>query len=173
MSNLSFSKRTAANRTELEKVDYGMYADKLEVIAKSEPNKTSNYYTDRKAEIEIKWIEGSIDPDQNYVWHANMPLPHWQCRDLFEAAKKMPSKSVRYLIFPDYELNADEEALFEVIFEYGRAKGLEVVAGELYIGATAGDPRAVKMYLELMELIGTEDTEDDRVKKLMRILLDI
>ena len=169
---MQFAKRDSNNPSELVALEYRILEDKMKVIARQ--GEDDNFYTRRKAEIEMSWLEESADQDRNYVWHANMPLPLWQSQKIFEAAKKMPRKSVLALIFPDYELNANELTLFEVIFDYGRARGLEVVATKLYEGAENGDPRAVKMYLELMELVNIEgDDEDARVKKLMRVSIDI
>lgn len=172
---MEYAKRDSNTPSELVALEYNLLEDKMKVLIEREGAEQENFYTRRKHEIEMKWLdERTLDPDRNYVWHANMPLPFWQSREIFEASKKMPRKSVISLIFPDYEMNASEQTLFDVLFEYGRAKGLEVVAGKLFEGAEAGDPRAVKMYLELQELIKKDDEDEDtRVRKLMRVSMNI
>ena len=171
---MDFAKRDSNNPSELMALEYVLLEDKMKVLAKRDVPDHENFYTRRKNEIEMCWLEEPETPDRNYVWHANMPLPLWQCKKIFESGHKMPKKSVMSLIFPDYEMNSNEITLFDVIFEYGRAKGLETVVTQLFQGAEGGDPRAVKMYLELMEHIGTDDEdEDSRVRKLMRVSIDL
>lgn len=169
----AFTKRNSSSPSELMRVDYDLLENKVKMLVER-GGENENYYTARRSEIEMNWLEKSLNSDLNYVWHANMPLPFWQCREIFEASKKMPRSSVMGLIFSDYDLNADETALFDVIFEYGRARGLEVVATKLYEGAESGDPRAVKMYLDMMRLIGSEELgEDEKLKRLLRVDLDV
>ncbi len=168
-----YTKRNASNPSELVKLEYQMLANKLTVIARN--GGSEDYYASKCGVIEMSWLENDAlgDLDNKHIWHASMPIPFWQCVEIFNASKKMPKKSVLPLIFPDYDLDASELGLFDVIFEYGRAKGLLLVADKLFEGAEMGDPRAVKMYLELVGVIGVEDDEDDRVKKLMRVNLNI
>ena len=173
---MEYVKRDSSNPSEIHALEYVLLEDKMKSIAvRNNGVAEENFYTKRRHEIEMKWLEDkTLDADRNYVWHANMPIPFWLCKQVYDASKKMPKGSVIALVFPDYELDAAEIALFDVLFDYGRARGLEIVAGKLYEGAENGDPRAVKMYLELMELIGVDlDDEDSRIKKLMRVSLDI
>ena len=61
------------------------------------------------------------------------------------------------------------------MYKFGQSKGLVAVAEELYEGAKAGDPRAVKMCLEVSGLLNmsVEDLESAAREKLMRISFDI
>lgn len=170
---MQYKKRDNNTRSELAQMDFQLYQDKLNCLVTKEKMK-ENFYTNRRNEIEMAWLEEDmLDPDKNYVWHASMPLPFWQCQQIFKSAKKMPRSATIALVFPDYTLNEDESSLFDVIFEYGKAKGLEVIADRLYSGAESGDPRAVKMYLELMEHIGGELTEEDQLRRLMTVSFNI
>lgn len=171
---MSYTKRNSDNPSDLMLVEEEMLSSRMAVLIHK--GEDENYYTRRRGEICIDWLrpEVSIDDDKRYVWQANMPLPFWQCEKIFEASRLMPKKNVMTLVFPDYELNADEMILFDVVFEYGRSCGLEVIAQELYSGAAAGDPRAVKMYLDMMGLIGQEELDDETaVKRLMRVELKL
>lgn len=171
---MDYAKRDSSNPSELMNLEYELLADKMKMLVKSDGLTAQNYYTKRKNEIEMSWLEDSVtNQDKNYVWHANMPLPLTLCKEIFLAAKKMPKNAVTDLIFPDYDLNANEMALFDVIYSYGRARGLFVVAEKLFDGAEAGDPRAIKMYLDMLGHINQEDDEEDRVKKLMRVSMNI
>ena len=172
MQQPSFTKRNSSSPSTLMAVEYEALECRLAVLESE--NKNECYYSRRRNEIEMSWLKGAIAPDLNYVWHACMPLPFWQCREIFEAAHKMPKISVRDLVFSDYDLNSVEEELFDVVFVYGSACGLEVVATELYEGAAAGDPRAVKMYLEVIGLLDDKnETDADRIGRMMKIEMDI
>ena len=169
-----YTKRNSDNPSDLMRVEADMLSSRMAVLIHK--GEAEDYFTRRRGEISIEWLrpETVVDDDKRYVWQANMPLPFWKCEKIFEAARTMPKKNVVSLVFPDYELNADEMVLFDVVYDYGRACGLEVVALELYEGARAGDPRAVKMYLEMMGLIGQEEIDDEAAaKRLMRVELKI
>jgi len=142
------------------------------------------YYESKRNEISLSWLNGGggsssgngATEEENFIWHANMPISLWQCREIYEAALRgLPKKTVEALVFPDYDLSKNELELFDVVYAYAQAKGLYAVADELYEGAKAGDPRAVKMYLEISGLLNVtpEDEEAAKRKKMMRISFDI
>ena len=149
MELVAYRKRGVEDRTEAESIDY-------ELVEAKERSVGENYYKAKRREISLSWLEldeAQLSGEKSYIWHASMPLPLWQCREIFDAAKKMPKEVCRDLVFPDYELNQMEGGLFDVVYAYGRARGLNEVLGELFAGARAGDPRAVKMYLEVHDLL--------------------
>lgn len=136
-----------------------------------------DYYEKRKNEISFSWLNGTVPSDeQKFIWHANMPLAINVCEDIYSASMRgLPKKTVEALVFVNYELDKEEEELFDVVYNYGQAQGLMSVADELYEGAKAGDPRAVKMYLEIsgLLLVTEESKESAQRKKLMRISFDM
>lgn len=176
---------TKENRSIDMEFDYSVLEDKLDIIRnkvvtrneEGEVIRELDYYEKRRNEISFEWLNGIIvTPEQGYIWHANMPLPLCTCRDLYEAAMRgLPKKAVISLVLPDYDMDANESQLFEVVYSYGQAKGLMVVAEELFEGAKHGDPRAVKMYLEISGLlaVSAEDADAAARKKMMRISFDM
>jgi len=180
----TYVKLTKENRPDNMQFEYGLLEEHLAHSIRKPDGPDVGYYEGKRSEISLSWLNGGGDVDggngasveQNYVWHANMSISLWQCRDIFDAAQKgLPKKSVEALVFADYEMDSNEELLFETCYMYGQAYGLNEVCGELFEGARAGDPRAVKMYLEVSGLLlkNAEDLEDINRKKLMRIKLDV
>lgn len=165
MNIVAFKRRTLEDRNELENLDYELLEAKEKVVG-------LGYYEAKRKDISLSWLEEeSTEPEQNYIWHASMPLPLWQCKEIFRAAAKMPKDICRDLVFPDYSLGQAEEQLFEVVYAFGRAKGLDKVLSELYTGAANGDPRAVKMYLEVHKLL--EESRKDTLDNLLRVELSL
>ena len=155
-----YCKRTVEDRTDAESIDY-------ELVEAKERSIGENYYSAKRKEISLSWLElddAQLSGEKSYIWHASMPLPLWQCKEIYAAAKRMPKDICRDLVFPDYDLSPPEIGLFDVVYAYGRAKGLDKVLTELYNGASAGDPRAVKMYLEVHDLLAEVKTDsNDRI----------
>jgi hypothetical protein len=158
---IAYNKRSLENRTEAESIDYDLVEAKEKSIGE-------NYYRAKRNEISLSWLDldsAQLSGEKSYIWHASMPLPLWQCKEIYSAAKKMPKDVCRDLVFPDYELNQMETSLFDVIYSYGRAKGLDEVLTELFNGARAGDPRAVKMFLEVHDLLA--EVKGDSLDKII------
>lgn len=168
MSSVPYSKRNSFERSSVHSFEYEQLEEQVKFLV-DKKDKAESYYTQRAGEIELSWLDESVlDADRNYIWTANMPIPFWLSKKVYESSKKMARNSVMSLVFPDYDLDANEMSLFDVLFEYGRARGMEVVCEQLYLGAQIGDPRAVKMYLEMMGVLDSELSEDEKLKKLTR-----
>ena len=118
-----------------------------------------------------------VSEDLALKWRWLFPLSIYKSIDVFQLSKRMPKRFVfdRVFIGGMDEMEANQRDFAEVLFNYGRAAGLESVSGELYAGALSGDPRAVKMYLEMMNLIGIDeiDQEEASLRKLMRVELKL
>lgn len=182
MTTATFKKLSSDLKPIDMSLEYELLDDRIKEIQSE--GESEGYYESKRNEIKLSWLNGGGGSDvgngatqeQNYIWHANMPISLWQCREIYEAAKRgLPKKTVENLIFADYDLNKNEEELFDVIYNYAQAKGLMIVADELFEGAKHGDPRAVKMYLEVSGLLlaSEEDKETQQRKKLMRISFDM
>ena len=110
-------------------------------------------------------------------WRWLFPLSLYKSIDVYQLSKRMPKRYVfdRVFIGGMEGMEANQREFAEVLFNYGRAVGLEIISNELYEGAQSGDPRAVKMYLEMMNLIGVDesDQEEASLRKLMRVELKL
>jgi hypothetical protein len=87
------------------------------------------------------------------VWLDHFPIDVYTSRKIVDKAKRMPKDHIKSIIFPLYELGAEEDLFFEMLISFGSGIGLDLVTAELFDGARSGDPRAVKMYLEMQEYI--------------------
>ena len=164
----AFKKRDQNNAGILMELDYDDLAYEVLDLAKKGIINAPEYYTSKRGELDLKWLANDDnDAENGYIWHANMPLPLWLCREVYDAARKVPMNIVEGLLFSDYAMSADERELFELVCEYGKSAGLLSIAEKLFEGAESGDPRAVKMYLELNGAL--EAQEEDATKKLMNI----
>lgn len=135
------------------------------------------YYESRKNEISFEWLNGhDVTEEEGYIWHANMPIALSISRKIFKAAKKgMPKRTVLDLVFPFYDLNQEELALFEMIYRFGKAYGVDEVSTLVHEWASEGDPRAVKLYYELAGVLETDaEEEEDKKRRLLPLIkLDI
>ena len=111
----------------------------------------------------------------DFLWSMTYPLSFFKCRRIAQLARHMPKAEVMDKVFVGgYAFLSDEEKDFaDRIFNYGRALGLSVVTKQLYDGAAEGDPRAVKMYLEMLKIIGTKEEGGNQLDNLLKVDLDI
>lgn len=117
--------------------------------------------------------KSDVSVEKNTHWSWLFPLSLYKSIDIYQLAHYLPRKLVWAKVFlGGYEMLGEDQRKFaDIVFDYGQSVGLAVVGLELYNGASAGDPRAVKMYLEICGLLGEE--EEDVTKKLMRVKIDI
>lgn len=135
------------------------------------------------------------------IWYGFFPINFYTARKIVATAMRIPKEKIRPLFFPlgfgvgipkrkaSGPLTGDEDSgddfdqekttsakqrMFEMLCEIGESVGLRNVGEKLYDGACAGDPRAVKLYYELMGGIGVPKEKDDEKDSLptMRILIE-
>lgn len=87
------------------------------------------------------------------IWLDHFPIDVYTSRKIVDKAQRMPKEHIKSIIFPLYELTKEEDLFFDVLVSFGSGIGLDLVTAELFDGARSGDPRAVKMYLEMQEYI--------------------
>jgi hypothetical protein len=94
------------------------------------------------------------------IWYLNFPIDARTSRNIVQSAMRMPKENIEALYFPLAPIEGPKKKFFEALVAFGRSNGLQTVGNELYAGARAGDPRAVKMYLDLMGVLD-EDTKEE------------
>jgi hypothetical protein len=105
--------------------------------------------------------DGDIPEWLATIWYMNFPIDARTSRNIVQSAMRVPKESIEPLYFPLAPIEGPKKKFFDALVEFGRANGLAIVGNELYAGARAGDPRAVKMYLDLMGVLD-EDAKGER-----------
>ena len=111
------------------------------------------------------------------VWLDHFPIDIYTSRKIASKAARMPKEHIRSIVFPLYkEMTKEEEEFFDLLVTFGAGIGLDVVTTELFDGARSGDPRAVKMYLDMQSYIsglGVEDSNDVGPRGGLQVLFDV
>ena len=98
---------TAENKSKEMSFDYDELTAKIDIVKNKVVTRNDDgdvirevdYYKNRRSEISFEWLNGyNVKPDQNYIWHANMPLPLFKCREVYAAAEKGLMMSCNYLM---------------------------------------------------------------------------
>lgn len=109
------------------------------------------------------------------VWLDHFPIDVYTSRRISGLAARMPKEHILSIVFPLYDLSSAEEEFFDLLVSFGAGIGLDLVTAELFDGARSGDPRAVKMYLEMQSYIsglGVE-VEDSGPRGGLRVMFDV
>lgn len=117
--------------------------------------KGETYLATCRERIELEWLgHEEYDEIPEYVktaWNMTFPFGFLVSWKIVQNSMRIPKDNVRDLVFPfNPPSGGPREKLFDALCAYGRGLGLGIVGKELFAGARNGDPRAVKMYLDLM-----------------------
>lgn len=121
--------------------------------------KGENYLDYVRDKIELSWLfADDISEVPSYIehaWFVHFPINFRTSRKIARAARIMNASRVESLVYPFAPLeDGAKKNFFDCLCGFGRSVGVLAVGEELYKGAVSGDPRAVKMYLEMMREIG-------------------
>lgn len=94
------------------------------------------------------------------IWYLNFPIDARTSRNIVQSAMRVPKENIESLYFPLAPLEGPKKKFFDALVAFGRSNGLQLVGNELYAGARAGDPRAVKMYLDMMGILDEDAKEE-------------
>lgn len=124
--------------------------------------KGEKYLEACRNKIEFEWLgHETYEEIPEYVktaWNMTFPFGFLLSWKIVQNSMRIPKDNVRELLFPlNPPSGGPREKLFDALCAFGRGLGLSVVGGELFNGARSGDPRAVKMYLDLMTALGQEE----------------
>jgi len=98
------------------------------------------------------------------IWLEHFPIDVYTSRKIASKAARMPKEHIRSVVFPLYPLMTDsQEEFFDLLVAFGAGVGLDLVSAELFEGARSGDPRAVKMYLEMQSYISGLGVESEEI----------
>lgn len=146
---------------------------KLMEYLKSRSGDLDLSYLDKDIRSEVDRDETSAWTKQKELWYLIMPLPYGLCEKIYEWSAYMSKNEVMRLAFQYYELDKEEADFFDIIYSYGRAAGMAKVGKQLFLGATGGDPRAVKMYLDLQTAIDSAEGDGEDQMNKIRVSFDL
>jgi hypothetical protein len=170
----------------IEWEDHGWSADEMRFIVTSPAHKleikkardtasliSNSDADDMRSKLDFSFLVDDRDeiPDWvSTVWYLNFPIDARTSREIVQTSMRVPKENIEALFFPLAPIEGPKKKFFEALVAFGRGCGLRVVGNELYAGAKAGDPRAVKMYFDMMGIGGDEAVDGD-TSKLMRVEL--
>ena len=113
-------------------------------------------WVDIKERLDLAFLtneEAEIPEWLSAFWYIHFPIDAHTSQKIVRLAMRMPKENVESLVYPFVPLAGPKKKFFDALCGYGKSHGLSIVGNELFAGARAGDPRAVKMYLEMMSVL--------------------
>lgn len=185
MSNVSLVKSAVAQIEEIEagRIDWESHGwsaeDKCFVVANTSHRMEissakenalrfpSSELADWKSKIDFAFLTAEDDtiPDWlSTIWYISFPIDARTSRNVVQTAMRVPKDNVERLFYPLAPIEGAKKKFFDMLVGYGCSFGLKVVGDELLAGARSGDPRAVKMYLEMMKVLDVGGPREDLVR---------
>lgn len=121
---------------------------------------------DLRSKLDFNFLSDTDDTILDWeatIWYMNFPIDARTSRNIVQAAMRMPKENIERLFFPLAPIEGPKKKFFDILVEYGRGFGMRTVGDELFKGARSGDPRAVKMYLEMMKALDVNDGPKDNL----------
>lgn len=142
--NQSIMTADSASRLQIEDAKKKAFSMKREVWDEVKERLDLSFLTNEEEEIP-EWLAA--------FWYIHFPIDAHTSRKIAQLSMRMPKDNVESLVYPFVPLIGSKKKFFDALSSYGKGHGLSVVGGELFAGARAGDPRAVKMYMEMMSVL--------------------
>lgn len=108
-----------------------------------------------------------------YMWFKSYPVSFWESKKFVEYSKTMNKAGATNLTFGSEILGQEQKEFLDVLFNYGQNLAIHEVSYQLLEGAKAGDPRAVKMYLEMKQILNADKSQEELAAAIPRIQLMI
>lgn len=188
MNDKSVSVEVVVDELESHRIDWeshGWEADNQSVMTASSTDKFLIEDSKKKA-VAVKretWAEvkdrldlSFLTSDQEEIsewiaafWYIHFPIDAYTSKRIVQLAMRLPKENVEPLVYPFVPIVGSKKKFFGVLCDYGKSYGLSIVGNKLFNGASAGDPRAVKMYLELMSVL--EETKENNKGVLLEFII--
>lgn len=116
-----------------------------------------------------------ITDEMALTWRLLYPFSIYDAKKIVEVSSRVPKQICKDYLFPGVDFEPDETDFFEILSDFGKAHGIVLVTAPLFEGAIQGDPRAVKMYLDLLRVLDPDASEEEEaaLRKLMRVQINL
>jgi len=121
--------------------------------------------------LQYSSTEAGPNKEQIDLWNIVMPIPFDISVEIFNKSKYMSDEFVKNAVFPHYELNDTEQQLFQMLYAYGKACGIDDVMSRIYRDSCVGeyvDFKSQAKYLEIM----LNQTGNNAQQPYIHIILD-